>query len=1169
MSQAPELVRLMIGMATTTPVEAEEEAALGPLGRWRSIVAEDGAQAIRALTALAPAPEVVLAQQAPGAALDPDAWVSLLLAAQSAHPHCAIIIRTWASPLANPAAATQRLLHAGAFGCLATPHSPAELAGHVAAAISAARRRHSLTQLARQAQAATRVIEVAEAALACLKSIVDWHKATIVLIGEQRPADTQRPVLHIRSLLYYKGYSYREISRELLIPVEEDSLIQKVVAQARPFVLPDLAHAAPTYWKRQPQTVDVCSWIGLPLQYGERVVGLITLDHQTPNHYQEVDLVALQEVADITAAAIDTTLRRRNLEAVRRVMRAISSQHQVEALLQRILGVIQTELNSSRCTYFRRAEYSVGHANKTRLELWMDERDIQLGRDQFMLEEGQGVAGWVLQHGRSANIQNTRDEPRFVRRDEARWKDPTSLMAVPVRVGDRTIGVICVDKGRESYFSPYDLELVEILSEQVATVIERTWTLGLLSTTSTAINKLSQKREVLLGILEHAMRLTNATSGTIRRVQRTPQQTWQISESYSAPPEFEHPMPRLEENSLTLQVINTRQTVQLAPAFGNTRHMHPDLQTRGVRAVIGTPLQLDDDVIGVISLNSPTKDSFNDVEEFSLQLFANQAAIAIHKAETLDAVSHQAEAWKKLGEAASAVMSNRDLEATFFAIAEEAVELVNGKYSHLARVNRRNGKQQIEFVAAYPRENRLRLQQRVGPIDLETGSAHWEGRLGVTGLAVRNARAYLIRDVLLEIDDIAYPDTDVILHYIRYQTDTRSEIAVPILDEDDQVIGVINIEHPEANALTADHVEVLKLFAAQAAIAIQKDSLLSLKMRREQQLASLAEVTQAIIAAQPDKLLPTLQQAVLRIREGLDVMDVIVVRMQQTDEADPQSVSPLHMFSCRVYRTDLAVRPSGPSISRTVYITGQRREIADASLDDSVNPHMREAGVRAALCLPLNSRGGRMGVMWLHFAEPRLTDYEPQELELFQLYADQIAVAYEVVEQVHRDRAQAEQDRKLLINQRDEITKDLGKDYTETRNQARTYYALSITSSIVGLVFCLGGLSGLVSGTWTGVTVGTAATLFGIVSQIFGYFVFSRADAANRRMDQYHNESLQFRQLNMLIDYAGLLTDPGEQLRQRQAIMNAVVQRWFAAQPVTPGASVDGGPAQVPPVTAP
>lgn len=210
-----------------------------------------------------------------------------------------------------------------------------------------------------------------------------------------------------------------------------------------------------------------------------------------------------------------------------------------------------------------------------------------------------------------------------------------------------------------------------------------------------------------------------------------------------------------------------------------------------------------------------------------------------------------------------------------------------------------------------------------------------------------------------------------------------------------------------------------------------------------------------------------------------------------------------------------------------------------------------------------------MGVMWLHFAEPRLTDYEPQELELFQLYADQIAVAYEVVEQVHRDRAQAEQDRKLLINQRDEITKDLGKDYTETRNQARTYYALSITSSIVGLVFCLGGLSGLVSGTWTGVTVGTAATLFGIVSQIFGYFVFSRADAANRRMDQYHNESLQFRQLNMLIDYAGLLTDPGEQLRQRQAIMNAVVQRWFAAQPVTPGASVDGGPAQVPPVTAP
>jgi GAF domain-containing protein len=1163
MVESPVLVGLSIGSPNRS--EFAPNPALQSLGSWQLLNASDFAQANRLLRQLPQSPHVILVRQSESLAPDLAAWMTLIATVRSNHPDSSLVLAPWHPDDDEHYSQTlaRRLMQSGAFSCLSASYTLEELTSHIDAALGSAERQRSVANFVRTTQAAVKVNEICEAALERLKAVVGWHKATFVLIGEQRSTELTQSPKHMRSLLYYKGYSYREISRNLLVPIEDDEFIQAVVAEAQPCIYPDLINEPPQAWKRQSQTQDVCSWIGLPLYFGQQLIGLITLDHQIPNQYRDVDLLALQEVADVTATAIETTLRRRNLEAVRLVMREISTQHRVEDLLQRILGVIQSELNSTRCTYFRRAESVQAGRNQTRLELWMDERDVQIDKDRFMLEAGQGVAGWVLKHGRSVNLQDTRQHPQFVQRG-ARWKDPTSLIAVPVRIGPRTIGVICADRNRESFFSSYDLELVEILAEQVATVIERTWTLELLNTTSTEINKLTHKTEVLLGILDHALRLTNATSGAIRRVRRTSDETWHVIEEYSAPPDFNHPPPRLDDASLTRRVLDTGHTVQIAPEFGNLDLMHPILKARGIQTILSTPLRLDNEIIGLISLNSPSKQRFNDVEEFSLQLFANQAAIAIHKAETFEAISRQAEAWKKLGEAAAAVMSNADLETTFFAIAEEALELVNGKYSHLARINRSNGRPQIEFVAAHPRENRRRLQQEVGPIDLESGSALKGDRLGITGLAVRNARPYLVRDVKLDVDEATHPDTDIILHYIRYQTDTRSELAVPIIDENDQVIGVINIEHPDPNALTTDHVEILKLFAAQAAIAIQKDSLLSVKSRRERQLASLAEVTQAIIAAQPDKLRQTLQHVVQRIRDALGVMDVIVVRMRQVEETDPRTVSVVDLFACRDYQTEVAVRGDETSITRWVFMMGQRREIADAQQEPGVNPHMKAAGVRAALCLPLRSRGGKMGVLWLHFAEPRLTDYDAQELELFQVYADQIALAYDVVQQAIYDRAQAEKDRQLLKRQRDEITADLASDYSETRKQARNYFILSFTSSVSGLVLASIGLSGIVSGSFQGVTIGSMATLVGILSQVAAIFVFQRADNANRRMDQYHSESLQFRQLSILIDYASQLDQPEERARQKQSIMGLVLQRWFTAR--SPGSKSVTGP--VPPLEA-
>jgi K+-sensing histidine kinase KdpD len=109
----------------------------------------------------------------------------------------------------------------------------------------------------------------------------------------------------------------------------------------------------------------------------------------------------------------------------------------------------------------------------------------------------------------------------------------------------------------------------------------------------------------------------------------------------------------------------------------------------------------------------------------------------------------------------------------------------------------------LECKAAYPPEHLVKHQKIVGTIDFK----HDE-RIGITGRAALTGQSQLVDDVT------RHPD------YIEYDPETRSELAVPIkLGE--QVIGVINVEHPDHSAFDEDDRRDMESLAAQAAIAIE------------------------------------------------------------------------------------------------------------------------------------------------------------------------------------------------------------------------------------------------------------------------------------------------------------------------------------------------------------
>lgn len=88
---------------------------------------------------------------------------------------------------------------------------------------------------------------------------------------------------------------------------------------------------------------------------------------------------------------------------------------------------------------------------------------------------GQGIAGWVVEHGESVVVDDPSSDPRFYRGiDEKSGFETKSILAVPMTTRDRTIGVIEVINKRDGRFGSRDVKVATALANQAAVAIDNT-----------------------------------------------------------------------------------------------------------------------------------------------------------------------------------------------------------------------------------------------------------------------------------------------------------------------------------------------------------------------------------------------------------------------------------------------------------------------------------------------------------------------------------------------------------------------------------------------------------------------------------------------------------------------------------------------------------------------
>jgi HD-GYP domain-containing protein (c-di-GMP phosphodiesterase class II) len=110
-------------------------------------------------------------------------------------------------------------------------------------------------------------------------------------------------------------------------------------------------------------------------------------------------------------------------------------------------------------------------ARELYFEVALGEREFEV--EKIRLKEGEGIAGWVVKHGKPLVIDDCKRDPRWSRRVDQKSQFITrDMICVPVFVKGKTIGAIQAINKHAGRFNQEDVELLVVLAGQVAVALE-------------------------------------------------------------------------------------------------------------------------------------------------------------------------------------------------------------------------------------------------------------------------------------------------------------------------------------------------------------------------------------------------------------------------------------------------------------------------------------------------------------------------------------------------------------------------------------------------------------------------------------------------------------------------------------------------------------------------
>jgi len=648
------------------------------------------------------------------------------------------------------------------------------------------------------------VYELSELLAFLLDQVLDetGGRRGYLLLAQEPTVDGGQPRLEVKAVRSagvdvseMEGDIYRFVSR---------TVVRDVLQEGKPRVIEDIREDV-RYVENIGRRSAHLKWpsiLAIPLKAADRLIGLIYIEHPEPKAFLTPDLEFVSAFAAQAAVAVDRAqqsqsriqeLERLN-EVSRSVVRVLDLDQVLVSILREATHMLDVETGS------------VLLVDRETDEL-VFRLSVQEGRRVHIsqrLRVGQGVAGWVVQHGEPLLIRDVHQDPRWYGEVENGFST-RSILCVPLKIDHQVIGVLqALNKKGPAGFTDRDLALLSAFATSATVAIENARLfaearhareLHALNEMSAVLGSTLELQVLLRTGLAKVLDVMGVEAGAVSLVDNATGEL-AIAATQGWRGEALPDGTRLAvDRGLSGQVAATSRVFIVDDTTPDISATQEALYHEGVQAMALTPMRASGQVIGVLSVVSYAPHTFTREEIDLLSAIGGMFGVAVENARLYEEVRSNLMQLAYFNEVGGALTASLDLGQVLQIIMEGVTSLI--------------GVERVSIFLIDEDTHELVLEYSIGGHESIRLSPPWSGIVG--WIASHNTPTTANN---VGRDPRFLPDIDT-----TTQFDTRSILGAP-LRIDDRVIGVIEVLNKVDGPFTEKDQALLVDFSKWAAIAL-------------------------------------------------------------------------------------------------------------------------------------------------------------------------------------------------------------------------------------------------------------------------------------------------------------------------------------------------------------